>query len=48
LKAVFLEDADKSEVCRRFDVNRDYLRVLVHRAKIRFRAALDKDGRDQP
>ncbi len=45
LRAVFLEDHDKDEVCRRFDVNRDYLRVLVHRAKIRFRAVLDKDGR---
>jgi RNA polymerase sigma-70 factor (ECF subfamily) len=48
LRAVFLEDVDKEEVCRRFEVNRDYLRVLVHRAKIRFRAALDKGGRDQP
>jgi RNA polymerase sigma-70 factor, ECF subfamily len=48
LRAVFLEDLDKDEVCKRFDVSRDYLRVLVHRAKIRFRAALDKDGRDQP
>jgi len=48
LRAVFLEDIDKADVCKRFDVNRDYLRVLVHRAKIRFRAALDKDGRDQP
>jgi RNA polymerase sigma-70 factor (ECF subfamily) len=51
LRAVFLEEVDKAEVCRRFDVNRDYLRVLVHRAKIRFRAALDatldKDRRDQ-
>ena len=47
LRAVFLEDADKDEVCRRFQVNRDYLRVLVHRAKLRFRAALDKEGRDQ-
>ncbi len=43
LRAVFLEDCDKDEVCRRFDVTRDYLRVLVHRAKIRFRAALDKN-----
>lgn len=41
LRAVFLEDADKDEVCKRFDVTRDYLRVLVHRAKIRFRTALD-------
>jgi RNA polymerase sigma-70 factor (ECF subfamily) len=51
LRSVFLEDCDKDEVCRRFDVTRDYLRVLVHRAKIRFRAALDasfqKDGRNQ-
>lgn len=48
LRAVFLEDLEKAEVCRRFDVNRDYLRVLVHRAKIRFREALDKGGRKQP
>jgi RNA polymerase sigma-70 factor (ECF subfamily) len=48
LRAVFLEDVDKDEVCRKFAVNRDYLRVLVHRAKIRFRAVLDKDGRDKP
>jgi RNA polymerase sigma-70 factor (ECF subfamily) len=41
LRAIFLEDADKADVCRNFDVNRDYLRVLVHRAKIRFRAALE-------
>jgi RNA polymerase sigma-70 factor (ECF subfamily) len=45
LRAVFLEDLDKEEVCKAFEVNRDYLRVLVHRAKIRFREALDKDGR---
>ncbi len=44
LRAVFLEDVEKAEVCKRFDVNRDYLRVLVHRAKIRFREALDKGG----
>jgi RNA polymerase sigma-70 factor (ECF subfamily) len=47
LRAVFLEDTDKSEVCARFDVNRDYLRVLVHRAKIRFRDALDRGGRNR-
>ena len=43
LRAVFLEDLDKDEVCKSFEVNRDYLRVLVHRAKIRFREALKKD-----
>jgi RNA polymerase sigma-70 factor (ECF subfamily) len=46
LRAVFLEDSDKEEVCQRFEVNRDYLRVLVHRAKIKFRAALDRGVRD--
>jgi RNA polymerase sigma-70 factor (ECF subfamily) len=37
LTALFLEDQDKDEVCRRHDVTRDYLRVLVYRAKERFR-----------
>src|SRR5215469_1267969 len=27
LRAVFLEEADKSEICERFSVDRDYLRV---------------------
>lgn len=38
LRAVFLEDGDKEEVCRRFGVDRAYLRVLLHRAKDKFRA----------
>jgi RNA polymerase sigma-70 factor, ECF subfamily len=38
LRAVFLEEADKEEICRRFGVERDYLRVLVHRAKEKFKA----------
>ncbi len=37
LRAVFLEESDKDEVCRRFDVDRAYLRVLLHRAKGKFR-----------
>jgi RNA polymerase sigma-70 factor (ECF subfamily) len=37
LKAVFLEEQDKDEVCRRFGVNRGYLRVLLHRARTKFR-----------
>jgi RNA polymerase sigma-70 factor (ECF subfamily) len=48
LRAVFLEEADKAEICKRFQVDRDYLRVLVHRAKNRFREALDKSGLGQP
>ena len=37
LRAVFLEEADKEDICRRFGVERDYLRVLVHRAKEKFK-----------
>lgn len=37
LRAVFLEESDKDEICRRFGVDRGYLRVLLHRAKERFR-----------
>lgn len=38
LRAVFLEERDKDEVCREFKVDRDYLRVLLHRARERFRS----------
>ena len=38
LKAVFLEEEEKEEICRRFGVERDYLRVLLHRAKEKFKA----------
>lgn len=37
LRAVFFEDADKDEICARFGVGREYLRVRLHRAKKRFR-----------
>jgi RNA polymerase sigma-70 factor (ECF subfamily) len=38
LRLLFFEELDKHEVCRRFKVDREYLRVLLHRAKLRFRA----------
>ncbi len=38
LRAMFFEDKDKDEICQDFGVDRDYLRVLVHRAKQSFRA----------
>jgi RNA polymerase sigma-70 factor, ECF subfamily len=41
LRAVFLEEMNKDEICRKFGVGRDYLRVLVHRAKEKFRAAIN-------
>ena len=40
LRAVFLEDIEKSEVCKQFGVERAYLRVLLYRAKEKFRTAM--------
>ncbi len=37
LKAVFLDERDRDEVCEEFGVERDYLRVLLHRAKQEFK-----------
>jgi RNA polymerase sigma-70 factor (ECF subfamily) len=37
LRGVFLEERDKDEVCAELGVDRDYLRVLLHRAKGAFR-----------
>ncbi len=37
LKAIFLEEQDKAVVCARFQVDANYLRVLLHRAKSRIR-----------
>ena len=49
LQAVYLDETDKSEVCRRHNVDADYLRVLLHRAKTRFRRAyLDRGGPPPP
>src|ERR1044071_952988 len=39
LRSVFLEERDKDEICREYGVDRDYLRVLLHRAKEKFRSA---------
>lgn len=37
LKAVFLDERDRDDVCREFGVDREYLRVLLHRAKQEFK-----------
>jgi RNA polymerase sigma-70 factor, ECF subfamily len=42
LRAVFLEERDKDEVCNELGVDRDYLRVLLHRAKDSFRMVYSK------
>ncbi len=39
LRSLFFEERDKDEVCRSMGVDRQYLRVLLHRAKGRFRDA---------
>ncbi len=39
LRAVFLEEGDKQQICERYGVDRQYLRVLLHRAKAKFRTA---------
>jgi len=42
LRQLFLEERDKDEICREFRIDRDYLRVRVHRALARCRVVLDK------
>jgi len=44
LRAIFLDEGDKEEVCRRFGVDRTYLRVLLHRAKEKFRAEFRRNS----
>jgi len=49
LREVFLEERGKDEVCRDFGVDRNYLRVLLHRAKQSFKSLYLKDmGNDRP
>lgn len=43
LRAIFLEEKDKETVCKEFQVDRDYLRVLLHRAKDKFKSLYQKD-----
>ena len=43
LRAVFLQEKDKDTVCRVIGVDRNYLRVLVHRAKDKFKAVYEKE-----
>jgi RNA polymerase sigma-70 factor (ECF subfamily) len=45
LRLLFLEECSKEEVCRRLGVTPDYLRVLLFRAKERFRAGLGRKAR---
>jgi RNA polymerase sigma-70 factor, ECF subfamily len=46
LQAIFLEEKEKDEVCREYGVDREYLRVILHRAKERFKVLYKKDFGD--
>ena len=46
LRSIFLEEKEKDDVCREFGVDRDYLRVLLHRAKQSFRAYYERSQAD--
>lgn len=42
LHAAFLEEKDRDQVCREFGVDRNYLRVLLHRAMQSFKSLYEK------
>ena len=48
LREVFLEERDKDEVCRDFGVDREYLRVLLYRAKQSFKSLYLKQMGEEP
>ncbi len=49
LRALFVEERGKDEVCERLGVSRDYLRVLLYRAKNQFRTHyLEREKRPSP
>ncbi len=48
LREIFIEERDKDDVCRDFGVDRDYLRVLLHRAKQSFKALYLKSIEARP
>jgi RNA polymerase sigma-70 factor, ECF subfamily len=42
LRALYFEEQSKDEICERFDITREYLRVVLHRAIVRFRFLFPK------
>lgn len=42
IRVVLLEEGNKDQVCRRLGVDRDYLRVLLHRAKKNFKSRYEQ------
>lgn len=39
---LFFEERNKDDVCRELNIDRNYLRLLVHRAKARFKAGFNR------
>jgi RNA polymerase sigma-70 factor (ECF subfamily) len=48
LHRIFMDEEDKDAVCEEFGVNREHLRVLLHRARGRLRATMRRAGPDLP
>ena len=48
LRAVYLEERDRDELCRELGISRGYLRVLLHRAKQQFRERFKKEISAKP
>lgn len=44
LRLIFFEEVPKPEICRRLQVDEGYLRVLLHRAKARFKMLAAKES----
>jgi RNA polymerase sigma-70 factor (ECF subfamily) len=43
LRMLFFDERDKDDICRELQVDRNYLRVLLHRAKAAFRQRLNDE-----
>ena len=46
LQWLFFDERDKEEICRELNVDRNYLRVLLHRAKARFRERFEAGAQE--
>ncbi|WXB20334.1 sigma-70 family RNA polymerase sigma factor [Pendulispora albinea] len=48
LRAIFFDEASREEICADLHVDREYLRVRLHRAKEKFRALFERSENQQP
>lgn len=44
LRRVCLDEEDRDQICRELRVTRDYLRLLLYRARLRFKALIQKES----